>query len=417
MTTNPSSRNVFVACVLRCLWTTLTLTLGAAPLALLFAYLPGMPNVAAFLPLIGVLFGFVGAIVPGKLRLLFALSGAGASIALGVTSMLSTQLYPYIGLGILGALLALTLPVLREDGMPTTLGMALTVIHALMPLVVKVAGAVGNPPLLLVSSFYLIVYLVNTNMQSLQAQCSSHQQRPAQSMRLGNLVLTIVLFLLVLLISQFALLRDAFKSFMQSLILLILYLISKLAPGNSDAGGGGGGGSGMDLSGLGTKETSEFWKYLEYIGIVVAIVAILALLIWFSIRVYKLLKVVWGHIRAFMNRYAQSLKTDYVDQTEDLSGWGEIGKSLRDQLGRAAARFKPIHWESLDNRERIRAAYTAVLRREKQPDLARTARETLLAGANTGKSDAQALCDSYERARYSEHPITDAEAENAKRAL
>lgn len=417
MTTNPSSRNVFVACVLRCLWTTLVLTLGAAPLALLFAYLPGMPNAAAFLPLIGVAFGFIGAIVPGKLRLLFALSGAVASIALGATAMLSTQLYPYIGLGILSALLSLTLPVLREDGMPTTLGMALTVVQALMPLVVKIVGTVGNPPLLLISSFYLIVYLINTNMQSLQAQCSSHQQRPAQSMRLGNLLLTIVLFLLVLLISQFALLRDAFESFMQSLILLILYLISKLVPGNSDAGGGGGGGADMDLSGLGTKETAEFWKYLEYIGIVVAVVAVIALLIWFSIRVYKLLKVVWGHIRAFMNRYAQSLKTDYVDQTEDLSGWGEIGKSLRDQLGRAAARFKPIHWESLDNRERIRAAYTAVLRREKQPDLARTARETLLSGANTGKSDVQTLCDSYERARYSEHPITDAEAENAKRAL
>lgn len=417
MTTPTGSRNVFVTRVLRCAWTTLTCLLGVSPLAMLFLYLPGMSVGAIVIALPGLICGFAAMLSPAALRLILALSGAAASLCAGIMTQLSTGLLAFVGVGALGALISLVLPVLREEGIPPAVGLGLAILHAFMPLGVRLAEVATDPPLFPFACAFLIVYLVNTNAQSLQSQCSSHQQRPAQSMRMGNVALTLLLFLLVLLISQFAVLREGFETLMQQLVLLILYLISKLAPGGSDAGGGGGGGADMDLSGLGTKETAEIWKYLEYAGIVVAIIAFLALFIWLMVRIFKLLKVIWGHIRAFMNRYARSLKTDYVDQTEDLSGWGELGKSLRDQVGRAAARFKPIHWESLDNRERIRAAYTAVLRREKKPDFTRTARETLLSGASTGKSDANALCDSYERARYSDHDITDSEAENAKRAL
>ena len=142
-----------------------------------------------------------------------------------------------------------------------------------------------------------------------------------------------------------------------------------------------------------------------------------ALALWLLRRMYALLKAVFGHVRQWLARYAHALRDDYVDQTEDLSGWGELGKALRQKAGRAAARLRPVPWNALDNRERVRAAYAAVLRREKAPDAARTARETLLTGARAGQSDAAQLCQSYERARYSEHPITDAEAENARRAL
>lgn len=401
---------------LRCALTALSLALGASPLALLLVYLPGMSVSALVIALSGLLFGFAAALLPGRARLGCAIPGALFSFALGMLGMLRTNLAPCVGLGLLGSAFALSLPLLRDGGLPSTFALVLAVLHAFMPLGARLAG-IESLPLFPLACAYLIVFLLNTNAQSLRAQCSSHQQRPAQSMRTGNTLLTIVLFLLCVLVSQFSALREAFETAVQQLLHWIVRFFSALIPDPVDATGGGGGSADLDMSGLGQGETAAIWKILEYVGYAIAFVAVVALCIWLCTRIYKLLRAVAGHIRAFMSRYAQSLKADYVDQTEDLSGWGEIGQTLRDRANSWSARLKPIRWESLDNRARIRAAYTAVLRREKKPDSSRTARETLLSGANTGKSDASQLCQSYERARYSDHPITDAEAENARRAL
>lgn len=417
MTTKPSPLNGFGRYALECVWTALSLALGVSPLILLLTHLPEMSAAYAYIPLAGLTLGLAGALLPSRVRLLCAMLGAAASLALGALAMLSTGLIACIGLGIVGAACALVLPTFRNGGLPSTFSMVLAVLHALMPLGARLAGA-ASPPLFPFACAYLIVFLINTNSQSLRAQCSSHQQRPAQSMRLGNTVLTVVLFALCLLVSQFGALREAFETLAQDIVVLILRIIAALVPDQAEVSGGEGGGvGGSELGGLPAGETAAIWIMLERVGFVIAIIAIIALVVWLATRIYKLAKIVARYIREIMGRYAQSLKADYVDQTEDLSGWGEIGKTLQDKASGWAARLKPIHWESLDNRERIRAAYTAVLRREKKPDASRTARETLLSGANTGKCDAQALCDSYERARYSEHPITDAEAENARRAL
>ena len=111
---------------------------------------------------------------------------------------------------------------------------------------------------------------------------------------------------------------------------------------------------------------------------------------------------------------------DYALDILATSGELSVSLAVADKAGKATLlTFDDDDFEESieEARARVRAAYTAVLRREKKPDASRTARETLLSGASTGKSDAAQLCGSYERARYSDHPITDAEAENARRAL
>ena len=415
MTTTTASRDGFGRYALRCAWTALSLGLGLSPLVLLLTHLPGMSVGACVIALCGLAAGLAGALLPGRFRPLCIAAGVAVSAAIAVWRLLVSAQIAYAGLGAIGIACALLVPILRENGLPSTLAMGLAALHALMPLLARLAGV--TLPLFLFASAYLVVFLINVNDQSLRAQCSSHQQRPAQSMRIGNRVLTVVLFGLCLIISQFDTLRRAFETLVQTVLLLIIRILSRLIPQPVESAGGGGGAGDMDFGGLAQGETALIWKILERVGVVITVIAVIALIIWLSGRIFKLLKAVWGHIRAFLNRYAQSLRTDYTDQTEDLSGWGEIGQSLRDKASGWAARLRPIHWDALDNRARVRAAYTAVLRREKKPDASRTARETLLSGASTGKSDAAQLCGSYERARYSDHPITDAEAENARRAL
>ena len=208
MTTTTASRDGFGRYALLCAWTALSLGLGLSPLVLLLTHLPGMSVGACVIALCGLAAGLAGALLPGRFRPLCIAAGVAVSAAMAVWRLLVSAQIADAGLGAIGIACALLMPILRENGLPSTLAMGLAALHALMPLLARLAGV--TLPLFLFASAYLVVFLINVNDQSLRAQCSSHQQRPAQSMRIGNRVLTVVLFGLCLIISQFDTLRRAF---------------------------------------------------------------------------------------------------------------------------------------------------------------------------------------------------------------
>ena len=79
-------------------------------------------------------------------------------------------------------------------------------------------------------------------------------------------------------------------------------------------------------------------------------------------------------------------------------------------------REKQVRWQQLDGRGKVRYLYRMFYdRHPRQQHL--TAREALLSDPTIPRGVSEGFSAVYDKARYSDHPITDREAENWKEKL
>ena len=165
--------------------------------------------------------------------------------------------------------------------------------------------------------------------------------------------------------------------------------------------------SGM-LGGLPQGETSLIWKILEVVAGVSVARGAAALLVVVLRRLPGWMRKLGAWLRALLHGYLDRLDGEdrgYVDETVSLP---------QERLRRTARRRPrlPRHWEALPTARQVRLA-VGWLRRAREAAPSETARESLTPLAEDSPL-ALPLAQSYDRARYSDHPVTEAEAAQAR---
>ena len=167
------------------------------------------------------------------------------------------------------------------------------------------------------------------------------------------------------------------------------------------------GDSGM-LGGLPQGESSLFWKIMEIVAGVALALGAAALLVVVIRRLPGWMRKLSAWVRALLHGYLDRLEGDdrgYVDETVSLP---------QERLRKASRRRPrlPRHWEALPPAQQVRLA-VGWLRRVRQSAPSETARESLTPLAEDSPL-ALPLAQSYDRARYSHHPVGEAEAAQAR---
>ena len=348
-------------------------------------------------------------LVRGRGRLLAGLAGCAALLGLGLWLLPpgGALLAPAGCMGLLG----LCLPMggwPREKEPPPAWYIAGLVLHLAAQVMVNVSrrsgeadGFLAAAPLLL-AGFVLFAALAMLSINRLSMnQASMSRQRVPASMRRINVLLTAVLLALTLLISALpAVIRAVERAWnlLLGLILRFLDWLSSLLPQSSTIGTAPM--ESMDMSGLAeaSAEPNLLAVILEKAALVLAGVAAAVLVALAARFLYRRLKRLAKYLRELMRRYAAASGEDYEDEITDTR---EEGRRERHLPLRALRRHLDLRDDrSLSPAQRIRRRYARLHMHHPDWQDSRTARETL-------SGDAARL---YERARYSEHPVTDEEA-------
>lgn len=302
-----------------------------------------------------------------------------------------------------------TLPLLGTERMLPA-QVALLVFHLVAGVLVYAPGMEAIASLVnALGSAQLVVLLYHINLSRLRDQCEGGPCPPR--LLLGNLGLTTLASALVLALANLRDIWNAIKAGARALVRWLIALFS-YTPERIDTEPLQAGEDPLQGLPVDRGGTSPFWELLEY----VAIGAAIALAAYLAYRFVRALPAMVARlcagVRALLSRYRDAVNADYTDETEPLKRADErelkdggFASRLRRRLRRAP------DWRGLDNRQRVRETYRRLSRRA-QPKASLTAREAL-----SGPLNAPQLAEAYDRARYSAHPVTDAEAEAARLAL
>ena len=163
---------------------------------------------------------------------------------------------------------------------------------------------------------------------------------------------------------------------------------------------------------------SPFWlTFSKVLEVVLSVVAVCILLwfIWFvGKKVYRLVK---NWIKKYLSWF-QDEGGDFADEQEDLLNWGDVKRAARQRYRRFTDCFAPREqWrDQQTQRDKVRFLYRQVLRKKKDPSLARLTPNQLAAQNPLPQRQAQmdSLADLYNRARYSSQPLAEGSAEALK---
>lgn len=254
-------------------------------------------------------------------------------------------------------------------------------------------------PLCALSLLYLALLLLTFNGISLDNAALGRHRLPA-SVRRINALMTVCFLALALLLAS----ASAVASFVVSLWHALLgalarlnALLMRLLPVAQDMGGGGMPGRMEMIPGAAPiAEPSFLAIVLERIAAVLAgAVAIAggAFLLW---RIFMLLRRLVRHVLRRLHSYVLIVSDDYVDEISDT----------REEDGEHSASRLPRILRRTSEHDRtpggmIRARYAQLLRKHPQWRASSTARENL----------PQPSAALYERVRYSEHPVSQSDAD------
>ncbi len=372
-----------------------------APHALISAYI----LFAAYVLLSGVCLA-----VPGAKRLPAAIVSSALLLALsfGVLAIRAYPLFLLLPAGLI-ALLFFSLPLAArryESDIPPFVYLFGVGIHVVVQFLNHYFSSIsGVSPYAPVQSAltgsligYILLFLLSMNRISLDNATLARHRLPA-SMRRFNTVLTLGFLALSLLLSSLPAVVRAIQAIGRVLSAafarLSAWLLS-LFPDVPDMGGGAGGGM-MGLPQLAQEEIpqSAFALLMEKIASVLSMLLLAGGTLFLA---YLLLRQAYRLCRYAAKRlkqYVSSAATEYDDEITDTR---EDGAARESRFTRRARRH--IAFDATPA-GRIRQAYARLLRRRSSWAESSTARENL-------PEDAAAL---YERARYSEHPINDADAD------
>ena len=388
----------------------LMLAAGFLPLPILICArnTPEMPWTGTIIAAIYLLLAELCTILPGKRRLIAGILGAVALCAAGVA------LLPWRGLMVMFliplAYAALLLGgLMAEGGIPSItfscLGLFMHIIAQFFQLVDRQVGNSMSTAVITVLRLAFLLYgfmvLFALNRSSLSEAAAKGSPAPA-TVRRWNKMFTTAVGLITLTIACLPAILRFFAKIWDMIILGIMYLwklllaLIKDSPATDTMGGGG-----MPTGMAGeAQDTALIWKILEKIFMALAI-AVFAFLAWLVLKaLWKKLKQLWAVAMERMRAFAQAASEDYHDEISDTREGGER-TSLLKRFARKRDPLKGIDEKKLSPRERVRFYY--LKSRLKHPDwqIDQTARETL--NAETAET--------YEKARYSQHDLSEAEAE------
>lgn len=157
-----------------------------------------------------------------------------------------------------------------------------------------------------------------------------------------------------------------------------------------------------DMMGMEAGEASLLARIMEKVMIVVAIALAVLIAAWALRFLWKKLKILFNWLMQRLRSYAQSASEDYVDELEDTRTQGEERFSFARELFRKRLTERDL--KDLPPREQIRKRYGILRRRHPEWADSQTVRDTLN----------ETPASLYERARYSSHEISAADADAFK---
>lgn len=245
---------------------------------------------------------------------------------------------------------------------------------------------------------FMLLAMLSMNRDCM-ASASMGRQKVSASMRRKNVVFTLGFFVVAVVIALIPAVAEgvtAAWNWLSATILAILNaIVQRIVP--TEAGGASVTDSNSPMEGLVGKGPSEFALVTQQIMIVVGCVlvaaALLALLYILGKKLMRLL--LWLMKKA--NRFAAAASEDYEDEVTDTRDLDDQTRARRRRHRRTALADD----RSLAPGERIRRRYLRLLYKHPEWTAGRTARENLPAEA----------APLYERARYSDHAVTEEEAE------
>ncbi len=404
----------------------LILYMGFSPLFLLPGtyFLPEFPNIILLLPLASLLLSMAAGFLPGKRR------KTGFLLAILLQALLcALALLPINPLSALLFLPCLVMMLLFMPALSRPAGLEWSTSHLSQGIVLHLTGqAVKNLPILmnvgntlsLFFSFYLILCLFAFNRYALLDASRAEQSPPARLLRKNRRILGIFAMIALIFanLNSFETAVLAAWEFLKRAIASILLWLSMLLPQLSSSREQGTP-QGFDPGLFGeASEPSTFSLILEKMLIVVAFIAASLLLLFGVYQLFRLFRRLVKNLLSRIMEYSRAIGEGYVEKTESLLDWGEVIKSARDKWESFQKRYKkPPSWESLPPRDKVRHVYVLLMKRVKSPAPSLTARESLQnAGLSLPPIKALKIASLYERARYSDHPISPEEADAMRKS-
>ncbi len=267
-------------------------------------------------------------------------------------------------------------------------------------------------PLRVCTAVYALLFLWTANRQQLQRGMHD-DARPPQSMRGTNGMLVTALFGVALVGACIEPLIKAIGAawdvLMRGIARVVGWLLSLFAP--TEIAVQQSEGVQEEMMALAEEtEPSRLLQILEQIMIIITAVLVAVVLLWviffLAKRAYRLIKKLLERLRAYMGAAGD----DYIDQAESTLDAQSMGREARRRLHRLVARpvLRP-GWRQMDGRARVRYLFSRYRGRHAAITDAMTAREAM--------QDTPDFAALYERARYSDHPILEEEAEKARDVL
>ena len=391
----------------------LILALGSVPagVILLAHSLPQIMWIMAVYPVVYALMAELCILIPGKKRVFFGILFALMLLASSVLLPLGKSFVP-VFVPILYAFLLLA--GLNIGGWPREKELAVgwpvagTVAHCIAQITVNLSHNLdvspytpAEVPLVLFFIGFLLLVMLSLNRGSMDS-ASMGRQRVPTGMRRRNTVFTIIVLMVVLGLSALPAIIQAVNQlwdwFVAILYRIYMFLNSLLpvheelendVPRNENAGA-------FDMSAA--PETNPLAELLEKIFYVIAIAVAVVLIALLARFLYKKLKIVIRWLLDKLSQYAASASEDYEDEITDTREDGERERNR--ELQRLRRKIAHVDEKTLTPVQRIRYRYLRQWMKHPDWHVGRTARENL----------PESTAALYERARYSEHPVTEADA-------
>lgn len=340
--------------------------------------------------------------LPGRRRMIAAALGAVALFALGVRLRLSLLLIAVCCLTLFGSL-RFSRSTLHT--MPPVFYLCGIVSHLFTQVILRSSPASGEAyaflagPLFALTLLYLTLLMLTFNSISLDNAALGRHRLPASLRRINALMTLLFLAVGMLLAAAPAIISGVVSLWHMLLDALALLddLLMRLLPVAQDMGGGAMPGPTGMIPGLTpVAEPSPLAIVLEHIAAALTTIVVLAGGALLILQLCRLLRRLLRQLIRRLHRYVLIVSDDYVDEVTDTrEEGGEYTASRPTRIRRRAAAYAQTPAGM------IRARYAHLLRRHPQWRSSSTARENL-------PPQSASL---YERARYSDHPVTQEDAD------
>ncbi len=268
----------------------------------------------------------------------------------------------------------------------------------------------------------MIFICITLPLYNFYATASSVSVRRGASrrMRALNAGYTLVVVALILALANIAVLRSYFVLLFQSIALFIFWLLDILSGGQGDSAiGGDGGGSGIPPELIEGAKSSRLWDIL---GLIMQWLVVAALIVGIVLGLYFGGRWLYRFIKKKLGIFLDAYSDGYADETQTLKTIKEAGDEFMNTFVERVKKLlaRPINWEKLSMKEKIRYVYQVLLQRAEAVGVdasCMTPSELMDVSKLQLHGDRELFRQSYDEARYSTHEISPEQVNNAKTIL